>query len=432
MKKLLAFLLSLCLLLGLTPALAEESLAGTYVLDASALGMPLQVYLIIDADNNFQWTNKPEGGADKGTGMIGGEGGTYMMLYSDSTADAMKTATFTMEGQNLVFSTRVPYGSSTFAPQTDDPENPIYPVAKKLVYQDALGLYVGSFESEIPAMGVTLTYACELELKMGAEYTLTSRYTVMGEAQEYVQTGSFTLENGQITLESEGLEGQMGTYADGVIDMSAALSAQSKEPKPIKLQKATTAEAAGVYTGIKDLSMMGFVANATLTLDAVGGYSYVSQIDGENDYVEKGSFTVADGMITLLSDAADAAPVEGTLGNDVLTVKLRINEAVPMSTEIAFYSDRIQGTFTAKGQDTAGADVSSVLTLNPNGTYAISVNDGAYAEEGTFAVFASPMGTSITLTSESGVESTGVVSGTINITHNVDAAFNTLGFDYAK
>ena len=432
MKKTLAFFLSLCLLLGLTPVLAEESLAGTYVLDASGLGMPLQVYLIIDEDNNFQWTNKPEGGTDKGAGMIGGEDGTYMMLYNDSTADAMKTATFTVEGQKLIFSTRVPYGSSTFAPQTDDPENPVYPVAKKLVYEDALGLYVGSYESEIPAMGVTLTYECELELKIGAEYTLTSRYTVMGEPQEYVQEGSFLLEEGRITLDSPGLEGQTGAYADGVIDLNAALSAQSKEPKAIRLQKATTADAAGVYTGVKDMSMMGFWANATLTLDAVGGYTYVSRIEGENDYTESGSFTAAGGIVTLLSAAEGAAPVEGTLENDVLTMKMRIHVDVPMAAEITFYSDRIQGTFSAVGQDAGGAAVASILTLNPDGTYAISVNDGAYTEEGTFSAFASPMGTSITLTSASGVESTGVVSGTITITHNVDAAFNTLGFEYAK
>lgn len=432
MKKTLALFLSFCLLLGFTPALAEESLAGTYVLDASALGMPLQVYLIIDESNNFRWTNKLEGGADKGAGMIGGEDGTYMMLYSDSSADSMKTATFTVEGQKLVFSTRVPYGSSSFAPQTDDPENPAYPVAKKLVYEDVLGLYVGSYESEIPAMGITLTYACELELKIGAEYVLTSRYTVMGEPQEYVQTGSFLLEDGRITLDSEGLEGQAGTYADGVMELNAALSAQSKEPKAITLQKAVTADAAGVYTGVKDMSMMGFVANATLTLDAVGGYTYVSQIEGEEDFTDNGSFTVADGGITLLSAAEGATPVEGTLGNDVLTVKMRINANVPMATEITFYSDRIQGEFSAVSQDDGAAPVSSTLTLNRDGTYAISVNDGAYTEEGTFSVFASPMGTSITLTSAAGVESTGVVSNTINITHNVDAAFNTKGFVYAK
>ena len=68
--KLLRIILCLVLaaaLLGCT-ALADDvsALAGTYLLDASPLGMPLTVYLIIGEDGTFRLTNKPEGGADKG------------------------------------------------------------------------------------------------------------------------------------------------------------------------------------------------------------------------------------------------------------------------------------------------------------------------------------------------------------------------------
>lgn len=428
MKKTLALLLALCLMLGMLPALADDSLEGTYVLDASPLGMPLNVYLTIDKDNNFTWSNKLEGGADKGNGMIGSDNGTYMMLYSDSTADQMKTATFTVEGQNLVFSTRIPYGAAGISPKTDD--EIILPVAKKLIYQEVLGTYVGSLSAEAP-MG-TIVYSLELELSLGAEYTLTSTYVVMGTKQEFVQKGSFALDNGKLTLHAEGLSGQEGVLADGMIDLSAVLSAQSSEAKAVKLQKATTAEAAGVYAGVKDMSMMGFVAQAQMTLDAVGGYTYTATTGEGADYTESGAFTVADGKVSLLSAAEGAQAVEGALANDVLTLKMRISKDVPMATEITFYSDRVQGVFTAEGEDAAGAAVQSTLTLNSDGTYAISVNDGAYTEEGTFSVSASPLGTAITLLSTAGVESAGVVADTINLTHNVDEAFNTLGFTYKK
>lgn len=429
MKKILAMLLSLCLMLGLCPALAEDSLAGTYVLDASPLGMPLQVYLIIDENQNFQWLNKLEGGTDKGQGMIGNEDGVYMMLYSDSTAEQMKTATFTVEGQSLVFSTNVPYGSASLAPNTSDPENVIYPVAKKMVNMDVLGLYVGQVEAS--AMGAAILYECELELALGGEYTLISRFSMMGGDYEYVQEGTFTLENGALTFVSGDLAGQQGQLSGDEITADFFLSAMASSPRTAVLKKATTAEAAGVYTGVKDMSMMGFVANATLTLDAVGGYTYTSAIDGE-DYTEKGSFTYENGAVKLLSDAEGAAEAEGTLANEVLVIKLRIAESVPMATEITFYSEKIQGEFTCEGEDAAGNTVKSVLTLNADGTYAISVNDGAYTEAGAFAVAASPMGVSITLTSANGVESTGMVSDTININHNIDSAFNTLGFKYEK
>lgn len=429
MKKILAMLLSLCLLLGVCPAMAEESLAGTYVLDAAPLGMPLQIYLIIDENNNFQWTNKLEGGSDKGNGMIGNEGDVYMMLYSDSTAESMKTATFAVEGQKLVFSTRVPYGSAGLSINTEDPENPIYPVAKKMVNMDVLGLYVGQVEAD--AMGSTIIYDCELELALGGEYTLTSRFSMMGGEYEYVQEGAFTLTDGAITFTSGDLAGHQGTLADGEINAEFFLSAMASSPRAAVLKKATTAEAAGVYTGVKDMSMMGFVANATLTLDAVGGYTYTAGIDGEA-YSEQGSFAYEEGVVSLLSDAEGAAAVEGTLANEVLVIKMRIAESVPMATEIMFYSERIQGEFISEGEDEAGNAIKSVLTLNADGTYAISVNDGAYTEEGTFVVAASPMGVGITLTSTDGVESAGMVSDTININHNVDNAFNTLGFKYEK
>lgn len=427
MKKTLAILLSLILMLSMVPAVAEESLAGTYVLDASPLGMPLNIYLIIDENNNFQWTNKLEGGADKGNGMIGSEGGVYMMLYSDSTPENMKTATFTLEGQNLVFSTRVPYGAAGVNPNTE--EN-IFPIAKKMVYTDLLGLYVGSLAVE--AMGSAIVYECELELALGAEYTLKSTFAMMGGEYEYVQQGNFTVENGEIIFTTADAEGQKGQIADGKITADLILSSMGKTPRTIELQKAITADVAGVYTGVKDMSAMGFIANTALTLDAVGGYTYSSVIEGMGEYTEQGTFTHENGVITLLSDAEGAAPVEASLATEVLTAKMKIASSVPMATEIKFFSDRIQGVFTAEGEDEAGVAYASKLTLNADGTYAISVNEDAYTEEGAFTVAASPMGVSITLVSTAGVESTGMVSDSININHNIDNAYNMLGFQYEK
>ena len=427
MKKTLAILLSLILMLSMVPAMAEESLAGTYVLDASPLGMPLNIYLLIDENNNFMWTNKLEGGADKGNGMIGSEDGVYMMLYSDSTPENMKTATFTLEGQNLVFSTRVPYGAAGINPNTE--EN-IMPIAKKMVYTDLLGLYVGSLAVE--AMGSSIVYNCELELALGAEYTMTCTFNMMGSDYEFVQQGNFTVENGEIVFAAADLEGQKGVIADGAITADLILSSMGKTPRTIELKKATTADVAGVYTGVADMSAMGFIANTTLTLDAVGGYTYSSVIEGMGEYTEQGAFTHENGVITLISDAEGAAPVEASLATEVLTAKMKIASSVPLATEIQFFSDRIQGVFTAEGEDEAGIAYASTLTLNADGTYVISVNEDSYVEEGTFAVAASPMGVAITLTSADGVESTGMVSDSININHNVDYAFNMLGFQYEK
>ena len=425
MKKMLALVLSLLMMLGAVPVMAEVNLAGSYVLDASPLGMPMKMYLTIDGNNNFQWSNKLEGGVDKGNGTIGSQDNTYVMLYSDSTNDNLKMATFTVENGALVFSTRVPYGSAGISPNTE--EN-LFPTAKKLVAEEALGLYVGSHQ--VAAMGSVIAYEYELELKVGAEYILTSQYTVMGQAQEYVQQGTFSLVEGELILNADRLPEQKGAYADGVIAVNAYVSAQSKAGTNITLKKATTAEAAGVYTGVKDMSAMGFYANATLKLDAVGGYTYESVIDGEA-YTEKGSFTHEGTKVVLQSEAEGAAPVEGTLGAKVLTIKMKISSAVPMATLIPFYHENIQGTFTSEGEDELGIPHYSTLVLNADGTYSLNVDD-MYFEDGTFAVAASPMGVSLSLIAPDGLESAGVVSDTINITHNIDYSYNTLGFTYAK
>ena len=430
MKKLFSLFLSLCLILCMAPALAQDNLAGVYVLDASPLGMPLKIYLIIDEANNFQWTNKLEGGVDKGNGTIGSQDGVYVMLYSDSTNESLKMATFAVENGALVFSTRVPYGAAGISPQIneEDPSQNMYPTAKKLVAEEALGLYVGSHE--VSAMGSVITYAYELELKVGAEYTLTSKYTVMGQAQEYTQAGTFSLVDGEIILNAPNLPEQKGTLQDDTIAINAYVSAQSKAPAAVTFKKATTAEAAGVYTGVKDMSAMGFYANATLTLDAVGGYTYESVIDDEA-YTEKGAFTYENGKVTLVSDAEGASPVEGTLEACVLSIKMRIHPDVPMATLIPFYHENIQGTFTCEGEDELGIPHYSTLILNPDGTYSINVDD-MYFEDGAFEAAVSPLGVSLILIAPDGLESAGMVSDTINITHNIDYSYTTLGFTYKK
>ena len=137
---------------------AAKDIAGDYILDATPLGMPLQIYLNIGEDGSFRLSNQLTDGQDKGSGKIGKNGDTYMLLFSDSTTESPKTATFTVEGKQLVFSTKLPYGTSGFAPNTEDPENPIYPTAKAIAYKDVLGDYVGSHEETIAAMNATLTY----------------------------------------------------------------------------------------------------------------------------------------------------------------------------------------------------------------------------------------------------------------------------------
>ena len=432
MKKFLAILLMAAMLCMGLPAMAEGfALAGTYELDAAPLGMPLKVYIIINDDGTFQMSNKPVDGADKGNGTIGEKDGTYVMLYSDSTNEKVKSATFTLDGKSLVFSTAVPYGAASFSPNTE--EN-IYPIALLMAYDEYLGEYAGSLLAET-AMGA-IPYEVSLELDKGAKAVLSSTFTAMGTTMTYVQEGTFDVNDGAFLMTtSEGNQVTGTVNADGSITVSAALSQMSKTPREVTLVPATTAEFAGEYSAVKDFSMMGFNVDAKLSLGKVGTYSYVSSIEegDEDNYVEEGTFAVENGVITLTP--AEGEAIEGTYAAGVVNLKLKIAAGVPMATDLVFYSNNVVGVYTAAGEDEIGNTYATTLTLKPDGTYVIALDANgapAYDEEGTFRTEETMNGISIVLVDASGTESAGVVSDTLNINHNVDYAFNTLGFQYEK
>ena len=216
------------------------------------------------------------------------------------------------------------------------------------------------------------------------------------------------------------------------------VSAQGKEKKDVTLKPATTGAYAGTYAGRKTMSMgMSMTADVSLVLDKLGGYTYTAKIAGEDgEYTESGTFAVDDTAITFTSSAEGAEPISGTLENDVVKAKFRISSAVPMATDLVFYSGRIQGTFTDTSTDGEHAGYTSTLVLSPDASYTITVvKDGkeTYTEKGTFETATSPMGVSLVLKSEKG-ETSGVVSdASININHPVSTGDTTaVGFQYGK
>lgn len=416
---------------------AVAQLAGAYAVDITDLGMPITFYLVIREDGTFQLTNEVTDGAatgaDKGNGKVGESGGVYMLVYSDSTAEASKTATFELDGSNLVFTTTLPYGSSNISPNLDG-ETPIYPVAKSMAYGAYLGDYAGTLAKEVAAMNTTIVYDYCLNLAYGAEYTFESSFTVMGEAQTYVQSGAFSVEDGKLTLTSADGAVAEGTISEaGEIAIAMPLSAMSKGGDDITMQRATTADYAGSYVGVKNMEMgpMTMSVSAALKLDMLGGYTYTASMEGEEDYVQTGTYAPnADGTLTFTADEEGAEAQTGTRnGSDSLTASFKISSAVPMATEIVFFSDRVQGVFEA--DDMEGKGSHGTLTLNPDGTYHFALSqDGSVVseEDGSFTTGTGMAGDTVNLVSAAGAASSGSISdGGINLNYTL-ASGDSLGY----
>ena len=369
-------------------------IAGEYILDASNLGMPIKRYIKISADGKFVIGADRTYTSLKGDGSVGNSGDTYMFLYSDSTNESPKTATFKFEGVNMVFSTSVPIGSASISPNTD--EN-IYPVAKKIVHEELLGTYSGNLD-KATGMG-TVPYTFEITLGYGLEYTFSSSFTMMGTSMTRVECGTFAVDGEKITftatvVDDVAVEAPVaveGTLTNSKITAPFKLSAMASAADTVEMSFAKYAEVAGTYTA-KVMLMGSLEFGATIVLDSFGGYKYTTTDPAQDNavqYEETGSFTIDGGKIVLTASAEGATPVEGTITDFTITAKLYVHSMITVSTNITFYSEAVSGEFSATATTEAGAEYVSTLLLYGN-TYTLGVAkaDGTivYACEGTFEI----------------------------------------------
>lgn len=367
-----------------------EEVAGMYCLDATPLGMPMQWYIHISADGSFLISTDMEGQATKGAGTVGSKDGTYMLVYEDSTADTPKTATFTLEGVNLSFSTAVPVGTASVAPQDDTPI-----VAKKIAYPEYLGTYMGTFEKE--AMGSAITYTFTLELGYGAEYTFESTVVMQDTPMTRTESGTFQIEGDAITFTPAEGEAVTGSVADGSITAAFLLSEMASEPQEVTAEFAVYAQEAGTYTGAVSIMDGMAVYNTSLTLDPFGAYTYttVDPASGEEQFRQEGTYTAQDGVITFTP--AEGEAVEGTITDYTVTADFQVNAMVPNATTLTFLSPAIQGTFQAAAEEES---YYAKLELAPDYTFVLTfATDEAmetisYVATGTFAL--EGMGMSLT------------------------------------
>jgi hypothetical protein len=350
-----------------------ESIAGLYQIDITNLGMPLVFYLHIDADGSFMLSpnTKFDPAESRGEGVIGESQGVYMMIYKEHTADNPKTATFVLDGPNLVFQSTLPYGSSNIINSAEDPDDPtiVYTLtAETLANSEYYGTYAGGHS--VMAMGSAVDYAYTLTLKAGLRYVFSSSFAMGGEVYTYDETGTWDIDGDQFTLYPEGEDAVHGTIdADGAITIGVRGSSMASSRTESVLRIATHAAYAGTYVGLKSTAM--YTANVTMVLDMFGTFHYSADVGEPEPYEETGSYDVDGTEITFMPEGGDV--YTGTLANLVLSGKFKVIGMMP-GTDLVLYNDTVLGTFVGSStQDEI--EYTTTLTLDPDGSYVLLISD---------------------------------------------------------
>lgn len=418
-----------------TTTKADFELAGEYEIDITNLGMPLVFYLKMETNGTFKLSSNRSYDVDKGNGTVGHSGGTYMLLYSDSTTEKPKTATFTVVNHNLLFSTNLPYGASNISfskVDETDPEITHYLMARIYAFEDRLGEYAGSHT--VSAMGSEITYQYSITLKPGLEYSFRSDFTMGGDPYFYEEKGIFTISGTTITITPEGQNPIDGVIKeDGSFDLSVKPS-QMGSRAVRNLRLTTTSAYAGVYSGYRSRIMgdtLMYDTTTTLTLDKFGGYTYQG-VDAQSGTVQEvGTYSVAGTTITFTVTETSTTHT-GTIQNFMVVASFAVSTGSTNRAEIVSYRSNIQGELT--GTTTVEeVEYTAMLVLNPNGTYTLVIKNAENTvilnEAGTFTITKSML---INLNLTSGAVTRNFVVAMTGINGNVIHDEVTYGFLFKK
>lgn len=346
------------------------AIAGDYMLDVADYGMPIIIYINIDSEGNFKLSSDLEYSVNKGNGKVSYKDGTFMFIFSDSTVDTPKTATFTVVNSNLVFSTRLPYGTGGI--DSSDVTNPV--TAKTMKDSEILGRYYGG-HTTTGMMAVDYTYY--IELRAGCEYTIRSDFSLAmgGPATDYyfIEKGTYEYSGTVITLhpiettnnidnKTSAYEGDaiVGTFIDGVISVSIQPSSMATSRYDATLTFAPMSEYAATYRGYYSKNMMGtqLTVVGTLVLDPFGGYTFsIEDLIGEGAYTESGTYTVNGTAYTINPTNVNGIdtvldPVECVVENHTFAGKFPVSsEAATMRGSFVFYDSLVLGNFSYSDEE---------------------------------------------------------------------------------
>ena len=248
-KKGILLLLALCLTLGLAACGGDSStdnktttgtasggntaeVAGDYYLDLTDLGMKLTVFLRLNGDGTFIFSNTLDFEVDKSSGTYQEADGQYIMVFTSvngeekSISDGLTSSFVVMENGNLDFSVggAVPYGSANINTTSADDASIFLKgcvVTEDYEAPNAESAFsIGSYQAaSVEQDGVT--YQHTITFYEDNTYLHFVVYEANGSKMFASEIGSYGVSTTQLALEPEGMETEgMSRVESEIVDAS--------------------------------------------------------------------------------------------------------------------------------------------------------------------------------------------------------------------
>ena len=312
-----------------------SEIAGDYYIDLSELGMKLTIYLRINNDSSFIFSNTTAFEVNKSSGTIEKTDDGYLMVYTSvnaedkSVSDGITSRFRLLEDKSLDFTVceRIYYGTATAT--TTSADNPSAKLIAKAVTADYVAPSNESdFQPGIYTAEYILAdkkYICNVHFFEDDSYIIILTDNTSDDPYFYSETGRYGVSTTQLALTPNGGNRiSCDVISSGELSVSIPVPDKTDERKVIKLELSNempkeimTFKGNGTVTGSKE------VFEAALKIYSDGSFESICGGFAENGII---ALDTSCGSFKLYPDN----PTNNTQGiNQVSTVpsgKLKLNE----------------------------------------------------------------------------------------------------------
>lgn len=303
-KRGFVLLLAVCMMLGIVACGSEggstggdastgggntAEVANDYYLDLTELGMKLTVFLRLNEDGTFIFSNTLDFEVDKSSGTFQKSGEEYIMVFTSvngeekSVSDGLASSFVVTEDGSLDFSVggAVPYGSANI--DTVSAEDPSIILLGRVVTEDYQApsaesfFAMGSYKATVEQDGIS--YKHVVTFYEDNTYLHFVTYEQNGAKQFLSETGTYGVSTSQLALEPEEMETEgMNRVECEVVDnanlkVSVVATLGATERTTLDFAKSDTLSQVDSFAGTGTVTGSTDTFDATLTLYEDGSYT---------------------------------------------------------------------------------------------------------------------------------------------------------------